>query len=435
MTVTPDTAGHGGSDSGAALRTPNEVRALAVLAFDELAGFPGAIRDMHLGIAARAFRAVGPAGRPVQLIHDALSRRAYGAVGRGRGRDRAARPTSRSGQAGIGEEVRLSRSRHGSAAIAALNGLIGDRIERTGSDLHRPASVRVGGEAVALDADSLARRRLPGRQPAAGRVPARADGRPSSTGTGAVPDGRDLRRAPGRGPRLHAGVPALQHRPAHLRERALAWRRCSRQLVAGVAGAGRGDRPDRAFDGRAGRPQRRHHARSARPGVDRTRRPRGLARNTRTSAPRWSRAAHVSPAALYALPETRMLGAFLRRRSAGIRDLRHGSLVDEDWHGRDPNSLRAAACSEVPLLEGADALLRLGDRHARPAPPARPAARRHPRARCRAPPGAGARAGFRSAPSTAITSDPRHHLALLNHPEVYERLREWLAGAVAGQNS
>src|SRR5271157_1201357 len=63
--------------------SPNEVRALSALAFDELRGFPGAIRDMHLGIAERAFRGVGPAGRPVQLIHDAVSSRAYGAIGAG----------------------------------------------------------------------------------------------------------------------------------------------------------------------------------------------------------------------------------------------------------------------------------------------------------------------------------------------------------------
>ncbi len=62
---------------------PNEVRALSALAFEELRGFPGAIRDMHLGIAQRAFRGVGPAGEPVKLIHDALSSRAYGAIGAG----------------------------------------------------------------------------------------------------------------------------------------------------------------------------------------------------------------------------------------------------------------------------------------------------------------------------------------------------------------
>ena len=62
---------------------------------------------------------------------------------------------------------------------------------------------------------------------------------------------------------------------------------------------------------------------------------------------------HYASAALHALPETRPFGDFLRRRSAGIRDLRQGSLVDDDWRDRDPDALRAAACKEVPLLEGA----------------------------------------------------------------------------------
>ena len=48
------------------------------------------------------------------------------------------------------------------------------------------------------------------------------------------------------------------------------------------------------------------------------------------------------------------MSRFLRRRSGGIRDLRRGSLVDEDWQDRDPDALRAVACQEIPLLEGAN---------------------------------------------------------------------------------
>ena len=133
---------------------PNELRALSALAFDELRAFPGGIRDMHLGIAERAFRAVGPAARPVQVIHDALSRRAYDAIGSGAallGQAADARMERR----GIGDGVLLSATRSGSALIAALNGLIGDQLERSGSDLHQPTSVRIDGEAVALDQASL----------------------------------------------------------------------------------------------------------------------------------------------------------------------------------------------------------------------------------------------------------------------------------------
>jgi hypothetical protein len=64
-------------------------------------------------------------------------------------------------------------------------------------------------------------------------------------------------------------------------------------------------------------------------------------------------AVHAMSAALHAVPETRPFARFLRRRSAGIRDLRRGSLVDEDWRDQDPDALRAKALAEVPLLEHA----------------------------------------------------------------------------------
>ncbi len=50
-------------------------------------------------------------------------------------------------------------------------------------------------------------------------------------------------------------------------------------------------------------------------------------------------------------PATLIPGALLRRRSAGIKDLRHGSLVDEDWLGRDPDALAGSVGSQVPLLD------------------------------------------------------------------------------------
>ncbi|MGO8905651.1 MAG: hypothetical protein ACLQMH_08520 [Solirubrobacteraceae bacterium] len=146
-----DTIGDGGGPEGSA---PNEVRALSALAFDELHRFPGAIRDMHLGIAERAFRGVGPAATPVKLIHDAVSRRAYGAIGAGAsGLGKAA--VAAIERRGIGEQVSLSTTQKGNFGIAVLSGLIGDRLERDGSALHQPASARIHGERIGLDESSL----------------------------------------------------------------------------------------------------------------------------------------------------------------------------------------------------------------------------------------------------------------------------------------
>jgi hypothetical protein len=134
---------------------------------------------------------------------------------------------------------------------------------------------------------------------------------------------------------------------------------------------------------------------------------------------------HVAAEALYALPETRMLGAFLRRRSAGIRDLRYGALVDEDWRGRDPNALGVAAAKEVPLLEGVAHFFVSATITRSPSHPLGhllgdalvlvPSATRE---------GAARRIPFQAEYGHHV--GPAHHLALLNHPDVYEHLREWL---------
>jgi hypothetical protein len=141
------------------------------------------------------------------------------------------------------------------------------------------------------------------------------------------------------------------------------------------------------------------------------------------------RGVHVLSAGLAALPETRPLANFLRRRSGGIRDLRHGSLSDEDWRGLDPDALRAAACQEVPLLEGAT-------HYFVSATITRSAA--HPLGRLLGDslvlvPSATGRSRTRRIPFQAehgLHVGEATHLALLNHPAVYQKLREWLAPAV-----
>lgn len=50
------------------------------------------------------------------------------------------------------------------------------------------------------------------------------------------------------------------------------------------------------------------------------------------------------------LPGTLITARLLEARSAGIKDLRHGALVDEDWLGKDPDALVDAGRAEVPLL-------------------------------------------------------------------------------------
>jgi pimeloyl-ACP methyl ester carboxylesterase len=65
------------------------------------------------------------------------------------------------------------------------------------------------------------------------------------------------------------------------------------------------------------------------------------------------RAGHALDRAMQRIPYTEPL-AFGRRRSAGIKDLRHGDLLDEDWQGHHPDRHRPDTRRVVPLLPQVD---------------------------------------------------------------------------------
>ncbi len=52
-------------------------------------------------------------------------------------------------------------------------------------------------------------------------------------------------------------------------------------------------------------------------------------------------------------PPTWLLAWLFKQRSDGIKDLRHGYLVDEEWEGRNQDRLTLGRRHRVPLLEGA----------------------------------------------------------------------------------
>jgi pimeloyl-ACP methyl ester carboxylesterase len=425
MIATASTAG--GSEP--ARQDPNEVRALTALAFDELRAFPGAVRDMHLGIAQRAFRGVGEAARPVQLVHDELSSRIYDALAAGAGLLGQATDATIERE-GIGSGAKLSSTPRGSALIGALNGLIGDRLERSHSDLHQAPTVRLGGEAVALEREAL-RASFPD---ATGRIVVFLHGLMGTEfywqlGAAHAEDTYGARLASelcwtpvyvrynsGRhisesGRSLAALLEALARAwPMRVREIALIGHSMGGLVARSACHYG-------AQDGQRWSTRVRHVVSLGTPHL---------------GAP-LERGAHVAAAALSTLPETRMLGSLLRRRSAGIRDLRYGSLVDEDWRGRDPDALRAAACEEVPLLDGATHYFVSATITRSPG---------HPVGRVLGDTlvlvgSASGRGRTRKIPFRAEHGhhvSPAHHLALLNHPEVYACLRGWL-GRPAGSPS
>lgn len=65
--------------------------------------------------------------------------------------------------------------------------------------------------------------------------------------------------------------------------------------------------------------------------------------------------AHLTTRVLASIStHTRMIASVINERSAGIKDLRLGVLVDEDWQRDDDRPLRRAERTDVPPLPGVD---------------------------------------------------------------------------------
>ncbi|MFH1438147.1 MAG: alpha/beta hydrolase [Pseudomonadota bacterium] len=53
-------------------------------------------------------------------------------------------------------------------------------------------------------------------------------------------------------------------------------------------------------------------------------------------------------------PYTRIISGIINMRSSGMKDTRFGYLLDEDWKGKDPDTLLSSNRHPVALLEGVD---------------------------------------------------------------------------------
>jgi pimeloyl-ACP methyl ester carboxylesterase len=105
---------------------PEELRALGDLAGDAIGGIATSVRDMHAGIAERAFNGVGIMATPVRLLHDRISTGAYRTV------TTALRGAARAGAGAVSrtrppDAPSLQASIRGRLMVGALNGAFGDR--------------------------------------------------------------------------------------------------------------------------------------------------------------------------------------------------------------------------------------------------------------------------------------------------------------------
>ena len=393
-----------------------ELRALTLLGFDELRQASGGIGSINRAVAGRVFQAVGPGASLVRPVHEAVTRSVFAGVGLG------TRAVGMAAAAAVGrrDAAALSTTPRGSALIAAVTGLRGDALEAEGSPLSQPMAVRVDGEPVALDPDSL-REAFPDAGP---RLVVFVHGLMTTEFSWALfgPEtyGERLARDLGCTP-----VYVRYNTGRHISENGRSLSELMEELVA----AWPVDAEQIALVGHSmgGLVARSACCYAAEEGADWA----GLITHSislgtpHMGAP-LEQAVHVLSAGLAALPETRPFANFLRRRSSGIRDLRQGSLVDEDWRDSDPDALRGAACAEIPLLEGVTHCF---------VSAAITRSKRHPLGRLLGDtlvlvPSASGRSRTRRIPfedEYGMHLGPATHFTLLNHPAVYERLRHWLA--------
>jgi pimeloyl-ACP methyl ester carboxylesterase len=405
-----------------------ELRALTTLGFDELARAVGGIGSVQQAVAARVFRAVGPGAVLVRPAHEAVTRGVYAGLGLGT----RALGIAAGSVAERREGIPISTTPRGAAGIAAITGLRGDALEEEGSPLAQPMALRVKGEPVRLEPDALGAA-FPNATP---RIVVFLHGLMETEFSwgdhrGAAGTARGLRQAGETyGTRLERD---LGYTPMTVRYnsglRISRNGRCLSELMEELVAAWpveveRIALVGHSMGGLVARSACHCAAEEEADWVGRV--TQSVSLGTPHMGAPLEQAVHVLSAGLARLPETRPFANFLRRRSGGIRDLRQGSLVDEDWRDCDPDALKAAACAEVPLLEGAthcfvSATITRSDRHPvgrmigdtlvlKPSATGRSRSRRIP---------------FEE--EFGMHVGGAHHFALLNHPAVYEKLRAWLA--------
>lgn len=130
-------------------------------------------------------------------------------------------------------------------------------------------------------------------------------------------------------------------------------------------------------------------------------------------------------------PGTQVPAALLKARSAGIKDLRYGYVIDDDWKDRDPDALLEDNRHDVPFVDFVLYCFVAGTLTRDPAHPATQLFGdilvRIPSAAGRAP-DAARRIPFHVG---GVVSGA-HHVALANHPDVYAQIRRWLVEAPVG---
>jgi pimeloyl-ACP methyl ester carboxylesterase len=409
-----------------------EIRALGAIAASSITRPTAVAREVHGAVTGRVFGVLGVLGAPVRAIHDPLSTLSYKAVGASlraplsAGTRAVARSAPRSATS-------LAQSPAGALALGAANGVFGDRLARDHPELAVQFGFWRNGTEIELGKDAVAA----AYADATPRIAVFIHGLCETESAWSAPYPGGAPR-PTYGERLRAelGITPVDVRyntglhvsdngralAASLDELLAAWP----MEVESVALVGH------SMGGLVARSACHYAELDDRPSARRIAQVIGLG-TPHLGAP-LERAANVAAWPLTRLAETRPFAdLFLNGRSAGIKDLRFGSCLEEDWRDCDPDEFLRDRCSEFPFL-GSATYYFVG---ATLAPTTG---------------GAGGLVGdllvtYQSASGVGrrrrigfAAENGRHvpradHLRLLNHPAVYAQIRDWLRGVPVAAES
>jgi pimeloyl-ACP methyl ester carboxylesterase len=406
-----------------------EIRSLSEIAAGSIAQPGQTAREVHTAVSGRVFGMLGPLGAPVRLLHDGISDASY------RGIAAAIRaPVSAGGRliAGRAPEgsTTIADSPAGGLALGALNGIAGDRIAQDHPDLAIELTVRRRGHDVPLSKAGLAEA-FPDATPRLavfvhGLCGTEDTWRFRSLGEKRSPTyGARLRREVGITPlyvRYNTGLRVSDNgrELAAALERVVADWPVDVEEIA-LVGHSMGGLVARSAchygeqEGHAWTEPLRHIFCLGTPHL---------------GAP-LERAANVAGWALARLPESRPFAdLFFNRRSVGIKDMRFGNCVEEDWCDCDPDEFLRDRCREVPFLPGATYYFVVATLTKRPGGLGHLVGDllvQYPSAS-----GNGRRRRIPFELENGHHLGGAHHMRLLNHPDVYAQIRKWIEREVSG---
>jgi pimeloyl-ACP methyl ester carboxylesterase len=381
----------------------SDIRAVGDLAGEATSVLTTLVRGMHAGIAGRVFDSVGPVAAPTRTIHDGLTRAIYTGIDRGlRGASRVTGIVAAEIWGNEVDDALDSRTDTVGAVLAAVNGIYGDELTEQENPLAGAMVVRHGGKSVALTTDDLA-----AAYPAAtGRVVVFMHGwcLTEQAWSRAPREGDDSRTY---GERLHDD---LGYSPILLRYNTGLHISVNGRTLDGILDLLHDQWPvpitelvlvGHSMGGLVARSACHYGAEGQHAWTD------AVSRVVCLGSP------HLGAD----------IAAFLNARSDGVKDLRYGACLDDDWLDADPDEFLRDRCREAPFLPHATyhfvssavapRLLGMlaGDHLVRPKSAA----------------GLGRSRRIPFAQEHGLILTGLNHFDLLNHPLVYAKLHDWLS--------